>query len=166
MKRNRKSLLVLFLLACVGLGVGYSQLNDTLTISGGAGVDSGDTAEVFDGDIYFSKAVASADRCDAKIDDTDNDKATMTVKDGILKEVNDEVIATFTIKSESDLDCTVTPVISNSNEEYFDVTTSFSGATSLLAGKTLDLVVTVRLAKAAVADQTTTFTITLNVQTV
>ena len=166
MKRNRKSLLALFLLACVGLGVGYSQLNDTLKVSGGAGVDSDDTANVFDADVYFSNAVANATRCTAEIDASDNDIATMTVKDGALKEVNDEVIATFTIKSESDLPCTVTPSITNGNNEYFAVTTTLAANTPLAAASTLDFTITVKLVKTAVADQTTTFTVTLNVQTV
>ena len=166
MKRNRKSLLALFLLACVGLGVGYSQLTDELNVSGGAGVDADDTKEVFDADVYFSNAVANTARCEAKIDDTDKDKATMTVVDGALKEVNDEVIATFTIKSESDLACTVTPSITNGNNEYFAVTTTLAANTPLAAASTLDFTITVKLIKTAVADQTTTFTVTLNVQTV
>lgn len=166
MKRNRKSLLVLFLLVCIGLGIGYSQLTDSLTVSGGAGVNADDTAEVFNGDVYFSNAVANTSRCLAAIDSSDNDVATMTVVDGALKEVNDEVIATFTIKSESDLPCTVTPTIVNSNTEYFSVTSTLTANTPLSAASTLDFTVTVKLIKTAVADQDTTFTITIDVATV
>ena len=166
MKRNRKSLLALFLLACVGLGVGYSQLSDDLSISGSAAVDADDTAEVFDGDVYFSNAVANTARCEAKIDEDDKDLATMKVLAGTLKEVGDEVIATYTIKSESDLACTVTPTITNSNPTYFSVTSNLTANTPLAAASTLDLTVTVKLAKTAVDDQSVTFSIALHVQTI
>ena len=166
MKKRRSVIAMFLVLAIFTLGIGYAQLTDTLTITGSAGVDSDNSQEVFNGDIYFSNAVANVERCTASIDGTDNDKATMTVKENILKEVGDEVIATFTIKSESDLDVVIpVPTISNSNEAYFDVYTTWDTEKTLAAGKTVDIVVTVKLIKTAVADQSTTFTITLNPQT-
>ena len=162
MKKRRPIFLCFMIAAGLALGVGYASLNDTLSISGTAGVDLDDTKEVFDGDIYFSKAVASAERCTATVN-ADPDTATMTVLDGTLKEVGDEVIATFTVKSESDLDVNIAaPAITNSNTEYFAVQTTWDDATTLLpAGTTKDLVVTVRLIKTAAADQDVSFGISL-----
>ena len=162
MKKRRPIFLCFMIAAGLALGVGYASLNDTLSISGTAGVDLDDTKEVFDGDIYFSKAVASPERCTAVVN-ADPDTATMTVLDGTLKEVGDEVIATFTVKSESDLDVNIAaPAITNSNTEYFTVETTWDDATTLLpAGTTKDVVVTVRLIKTAAADQDVSFGISL-----
>ena len=163
MKKRRPIFLCFLVAAGLALSVGYATLNDTLTINGTAGVDLDDTKEVFDGDIYFSKAVASAERCTAVIDSTDPDTATMTVVDGALKEVGDEVIATFTVKSESDLNVNIAaPAITNGNPTYFAVETTWDDTeTLLLAGQTKDIVVTVRLIKTAAADQDVTFGISL-----
>ena len=125
--KQRKTVIVAFLLAAVLLlGVGYAALTDTLTIDGSAGVSYDDASEAFDEDIYFSKVI-SGTGCTAEIN-ADPDTGTITVTDGALKEVGDEVIATYTIKSDSDLPVTVTrPTINNSNEEYFTVVDSWSG---------------------------------------
>ena len=165
MKKRRLAIVAFLLIAVMAIGIGFAELTDVLTISGSANVDADDTAETFDSDVYFSKAVASAERCNAVVDPADNDKATMTVVDRVLKEVGDEVIATFTVKSESDLPVYVTPSISNSNSEYFDVYTTWTNTQTIAPNSTSDIVVTVKLAKTAVADQATTFTITLNAST-
>ena len=160
--KNRKTVVVAFLLVAMLLvGVGFAQLTDQLLISGTAGVDASHSQEVFDGDIYFSKVI-SGTGCTAEIL-SDPDQGEITVTAGALKEVGNEVIATYTIKSESDLDVTITPSIANGNNTYFTVTTSWNDAPQVLpAGGTLDITVTVKLARTAEEDQSTTFTVTLN----
>ena len=160
--KNRKTVVVAFLLVAVLLlGVGYAALTDTLTIDGSAGVNLDDTKEVFDGDIYFSKVI-SGTGCTAVIN-SDPDTGTITVTDGALKEVGDEVIATYTIKSESDLDVSIPkPTVAVTNSEYFAVTYSWAVDQTLPAGGTIDVTITVRLVKTADTDQDTTFTVTFN----
>ncbi len=170
--RNRKTVIVAFMLVAVMLlGIGYAALTDTLTINGTAGVNLDDTSEVFDEDIYFSKVI-SGDGCTAVIND-DPDTGTITVADGALKEVGDEVIATYTIKSESDLDVLITKPtvanakITNNNPEYFDVYVNWvPESMTLAAGSTVDVVVTVKLIKTASADQDVTFGITFDAESV
>ena len=169
--KNRKTVIVAFMLIAVMLlGVGYAALNDELIVNGTAGVDVDDTKEVFDGDIYFSKVI-SGDGCAAVIDSADPDKGEITVTDGALKEVGNEVIATYTIKSESDLDVTITKPtfangkITNNNSEYFDVYVNWVNDTMTLpAGQTIDVVVTIKLIKTADADQDVTFALTFDAQ--
>ena len=163
--KKRKIAIVAFMLAAIlALGVGFAALTDTLTVTGSAGIAADGAQEVFDEDIYFSKALADTSRCTAEIDATDKDKATMTVKDGIFKGTgSNEVIATFSITSTSDRNVLITPSISNSDDEHFQVTTSWSGAQTLAAGATADIVVTIKCIKTPDTDVSTTFTISLGV---
>ncbi len=166
MTKNRRIAIISFVLvAILLLGIGFAQLTDVLTIGGTAGVDADNSQEVFDGDVYFSNAVANIERVTASIDATDKDVATMTVKDNVLKEVGDEAIATFTVKSESDLPVYLTPSVTNSNPEYFNVYTTWDTTKTLQPGQTVDITVTVKLAKTAVADQAATFTVTIDAST-
>ena len=164
--KNRKTVVVAFLLVAVMLlGVGYAALTDELWVNGTAGVDLDDTSEVFDEDIYFSKVI-SGDGCNAVIN-ADPDTGTITVTDGVLKEVGDEVIATYTIKSESDLDVMVNlPTIENSNGTYFSVTPSWDAAKTLPAGGTIDVTITIKLIKTAAADQDVTFKLTFAAESI
>ena len=164
--KRRKSVVVVFLLAAaMMLSVGYATLTDTLTIDGSAGVDADHSQDVFDKDIYFSKVI-SGDGCTAVIK-SDPDMGTITVTEGALKEVGDEVIATYTIKSESDLPVYIPkPDIDCTNPEYFTVSQSWAVNEQTLApGGTLDVTITIRLAKTAVADQSCTFDITFEAST-
>ena len=166
MTKNRRIAIISFVLvAILLLGIGFAQLTDVLTISGGATVTKDNSQDAFDGDVYFSNVVANVSRVDASIDATDKDVATMNVLGGVLKEVGDEAIATFTVKSESDLPVYLTPSVVNSNAEYFNVYTTWDTTKTLQPGQTVDITVTVKLAKTAVADQSTTFTVTLNAST-
>ena len=161
MTKNRRIAIISFVLvAILLLGIGFAQLTDVLTIGG-----SDNSQEVFDGDVYFSNAVANVERVTASIDATDKDKATMTVKDYVLKEVGDEAIATFTVKSESDLPVYLKPSVSNDNATYFNVYTTWDTTKTLEPGQTVDITVTVKLIKTAVADQQMKFTVTLDAST-
>ena len=133
MKKRRLVIALFLIVATLTLSIGYAALVDELTVTGTAGVSKDDAQETFDGDIYFSKVI-SGDGCTAEILE-DIDKGKITVTDRSLKEVGDEVIATYTIKSENDLDVTVTPSVSNGNSTYFDVTT---GKNKFLVGISCD----------------------------
>ena len=163
--KNRKIAVAAFMLAAIlALGVGFAALTDTLTVEGSAGIAADGAKQVFDEDIFFSKALTDTTRCDAKIDTTDPDKATMTVLDGVFKGTgSNEVIATYSITSTSDRDALITPSISNSDTEHFQVTTSWNGAQTLTAGATTDIVVTIKCIKTPDTGVETTFTITLGV---
>lgn len=163
MKKRRLVFLSFMLAAALTIGVGYAALSDQLTVSGSASVDAEDFEEVFDEDIYFIKAVSTPELVNAAIDTSDKDKATMTVLAG-LDEVGDEVIATFTIKSDSDLSVNVTPSIKADDgtsayaSEYFAVELSKTGVQSMAPNSTMDITVTVRLIKTPTTGvQSTTF---------
>lgn len=164
--KQRKTVIVAFLLAAVLLlGVGYAALTDQLTLSGTAGVLVTDAAQDFDADIYFSKVI-SGTGCTAEIL-ADPDTGKITVTSGALKAAGNEVIATYTIKSESDLDVTVKqPAITNNNTEHFEVVTSWNGDQTLAAGSTIDVTVTVKLIKTADTDENVEFGLTFDVESI
>lgn len=160
--KNRKTVIVAFLLvAAMLLGVGYAELNDTLTIAGNATVTQTVAEEVFAEDIYFKSGSpnTTVTGFSASVDGTDNDKGTITIVDGALKSTGDTLSATFVITNAGDLDATVgVPTITNNNETYFTVTTNWGAAAKdLAAGDDISVVVTVELVKTPVADQSATF---------
>ena len=168
MKKRRTLVISLLLVAALALGIGYAALSEDLFITGSANISKTDAENSFKEDVYFSYAT-SGDKAEAKITD-DNNYATMTVKTGALKQVGDEAVATFTIKSESDLDVLIknptvaNGCITNRNNEYFQVTTNWQADHTLVAapsGATTDITVTVRLIKTPDVDQDTEFTIKL-----
>ena len=155
MKKRRIVFLSFMLAAALTIGVGYAALSDQLTVTGSASVDASDFEEVFDIDVYFSKAVSTPELVTASIDATDKDEAIMTVLSG-LDEVGDEVIATYTIKSDSDLTVNVTPSVMNATgdaaytDEYFAVTLSKTGVQTIEPNGSMDITVTVKLIKTPV----------------
>ncbi|MBQ9773933.1 MAG: hypothetical protein IJW30_04645 [Clostridia bacterium] len=170
--KNRRTILVAFLLiAAMTIGVGYAVLTDELKAHGTTGVNVDDAKEVFDEDIYFSKAVIASTTGTATIsnliddggaDQGTNDYVSITINDGFLKEVGDQAIVTLTVKSESDLAVTMAiPTITNNNSTYFAVTTTWSTETVIAAKGTADIVITVELIKTPTADQDLTFDVVL-----
>lgn len=171
--KNRKTVVVAFLLvAAMLLGVGYAALADELELDGSVSVKVEDVSEAFEADIYFSKVI-SGDGCNATIHDAadgdEDDGGTITVNTGALKEVNGEVIATYTIKNDNDLAVTITKptvangLLTNSNTEYFDVHVNWANDTmTLAANSTIDVVVTVKLIKTPTTEQSATFHIDFN----
>ena len=178
--KNRRIVLVCFLLvAAMTIGIGYAALTDTLSVSGTASIDSDDSQETFAADVYFSKAVATEGRATATIGDqtnvdngdVKNDAVTISVAEGIFKEVGDQVIVTLTVKSESDLPVYVSvDNFTNDASAYFSVTvvpTGFAADSTAVIQphSTLDYVVTIEQIATAVTDQTLTFGFGLNVST-
>ena len=176
MKNRRITIVAFLLLAALTLGIGYAALTDTLWITGSASVGAEAGQDAFKNDIYFSKAISDQTRVKAEIDATDNNKATMTMvtyddkTQMPLKVVGDQLVATFTVQSKSDLNAKITASVkSNANTEFFEVVTNWGDvAQDLLAGKTVDVTVTVELIKTpdnGVAEQTS-FEIQLDVVSV
>lgn len=152
--KNRKTVIVAFLLvAAMLLGVGYAALTDTLTINGTLAANAEDFKDEFEEDIYFSavdnitysnsatSGVTATVDADAKPDDVSFELAA-----GTLKNKDEYITLTYTIKSESDLPATITldPI---TNSDHFTVTTDWNGAKTLAAGGTITVTVTVTLTK-------------------
>ena len=165
--KNRKTVVVAFLLVAVMLlGVGYAALADELELGGTVAVKVEDVSDAFEADIYFSKVI-SGDGCEATIHDAENgdvkDGGTITVKANAIKEVGGEVIATYTIKNDGDLDATVTPkLLQNSNEEFFDIYSDWQSTAQIIPAKSSKTItVTVKLLKVPTATTGCSFNIEL-----
>lgn len=155
--KNNKSLLSLGIIALVlFLGVGYAVVNTTnLTIGG--------TASVADSqmNVEFTKAVEGNDKVTATIGD-DHLTATIAVND--LEEVGETVTATYTIKNnDTSLAATIAQKsVTVDPSGYFEVTTDLGTGKTLAAEGTLDVVVTVKLAKMPVSSDNSSANITVN----
>lgn len=163
--RNRKTVITAFILVAVMLmAVGFAAMSDDLNITGTAGIALEHAETAFAEDIYFTKAVMSADKGTAVIgadaNGEANDKITITVADGALKGKGDSVLCAVEITNAGDVDAWVKlDSASASNSEYFQVTTSW-GATSiqaLAAGTSVDITVTITCIKTPQTEVTTTF---------
>lgn len=163
--KNRKFVVVAFLVvAAMLLGIGYAALTDTLTIIGNANVDIAGANSVFDERIYFSGAVVTKGVDGKDTAAFTSDDATYNVHG--LATIADEAIFTFTITNDSNLDASI--IInatklsgvenpSNTNKDAFTVTYAYpDGQTIAKNGGTIDVVVTVKLAKPI--DETTSAT--------
>ena len=164
MKKRRTTIIALLLVAALALGIGYAALADDLFITGSAKVLANNAENAFAADVYFTKAVISADKGTAVIGNDDNgeekDKVTITVSDDVLAGQGDSVICALEISNVGDLDAKVklnSIVVQNS--EYFKVTTSWGNTTeqALSAGGTLNLTVTITALKTPTVDVDTTF---------
>lgn len=154
--KNNKSLLSLGIIALVlFLGVGYAVVNTTnLTIGGTASVEDSQM------NVKFTEAVPGNDKVSASIA---ND-LTATINVTGLKEVNETATATYTIKNN---DTTLAATIAQKSvtvdpSGYFEVTTDLGTGKTLAAEGTLDVVVTVKLAKMPVSSDNSSANITVN----
>lgn len=156
--RNKKSLLSICLFALVLiLGVGYAVVNYVdVSISGTAGAKTQPIK------VSFSKVktVSSSDKVSATAT-SGTLSGTISVSELTL---NETVSATYTIQNtETDVDATVVQqAISNSNSEYFQVTTDAATAKTVSKGGTVDVTVSVKLIKTPVkeADNSASITVT------
>ncbi|MBE6546960.1 MAG: hypothetical protein E7668_05930 [Ruminococcaceae bacterium] len=147
MKKRRTILITFLLVAALALGVGYAVLSDTLDITGSADVNQAAAEEAFNADILFKSATANDSGNTASVNSDNDDKASFTANN--LKGQGDKATFTFVIENKGDLAVKVTPrVSSNTNEEYFSVSSDWQGATKdLAAGGTLTYTVTMELIK-------------------
>lgn len=158
MKRRNTYVGLILLLAVLMLGIGYAAMsNITLNIGGSASAIVED--ENFKVKFTGTPEVSSSD-VTATI--TDDHNATLNVTG--LSAKGDKVTATYTIENASeDLSASVAvPTITNSNEDYFTVTTDMSTSQTLAAGGNTTVTVTVELVKTPVdADQTADIKVSL-----
>ena len=164
MKKRRTTIIALLLVAALALGIGYAALADDLFITGSANISAENAESAFAADVYFTKAVISADKGTAVIGADKNgeasDKVTITVNDDVLAGQGDSVICALEISNVGDLDAKITlDSVVASKSEYFKVTTSWGNTTeqTLGAGETLDLTVTITVLKTPTVDVSTTF---------
>lgn len=168
MKKNRTLIISLLLIAALALGIGYAALTDDLFIAGSAKIKTENAENSFAADVYFTKAVMSAEKGTASIGVDENneasDKVTITVNEDVLGGKGDSVLCTLEISNVGDLDASVSiDSIVTSNDEFFTVTTSWGSNTTrtIAAGATLDLVVTIAVDKTPTTNVSTTFEIGL-----
>ena len=147
MKKRRSVVIAFLLIAALVMGIGYAALTDVLDITGSADINQSAAEDAFDEDIYFTTAVANQEGNTASVNADNNDKASFSAK--TLKGQGDTATFTFTIYNDGDLDANVTPSISsNTQEEYFKISSDWNGQTKVLAAKgTLTYTVTVELLK-------------------
>lgn len=149
--KNKKVFIGVFLvLAVLTLGIGYAAISDiTLNINGTASAKpSDDNFKV----LFTDDPITVSDAAKVTATKTDDLNATIAVKDLTAK--GDKVTATYTMKNDSpDLSASIAlPTITNSNEEYFNVTTDWQAAKTVASGDTVTVTVTVELVKTPVAD--------------
>ena len=159
--KNKKSLLSLVIFALVLiLGVGYAVVSSVdLTIGGTAGVKNASLKVDFE-------SVADTKTSGATIRHTLTtcaDKDTFTITD---MELNETVTMEYTVANhETDVKAKLTGVeLTNSNEQYFEVSYKINGETIDANNGTTTVTVTVKLVKTPVNDEQgeTTVSLTLN----
>lgn len=158
MKRRNTYVGLVLLVAVLMLGIGYAAMsNITLNITGSASavVDDENFKVLFVGTPEVSSSDVTATI-------TDDHNATLNVTG--LNAKGDKATVTYTVKNASeDLSASIAvPNISNSNSEYFTVTTDMNTQKTLVAGDNTTITVTVELIKTPVdADQTANINISL-----
>ncbi len=141
--KNKKAVIgIIILVAILILGIGFALIsNVNLNINGEATATPSDTN--FAVEFTGTPTTSDEDKVIATI--TGDLTATMNVS-GITAK-GDTVTATYTILNTSpDLTADLVASITNSNEEYFNVTSSFTDS-SVKAGNTTTITVTVELIK-------------------
>lgn len=149
--KNRKSLLSVALVVLIlVLGVGYAVVSSVgLSITGNAGtLEENSALRVSFTDVTEPSGFVKSTAIDAN----DATKGSFTVGD--LSRIGDTATVTYTITNgESDVKATLGDItVTNSNEEYFDVTAAYASGfaantSELGAGASTTVIVTVRLDK-------------------
>ena len=156
MKNRKKMITTALIVLVLLLGVGYATVSSvSLNINGTANAESKELQVFYDG-----VNSGTSDKVTA-ISSPDKERtATFTVENMTL---NETVTMTFEVKNyETDVNATlVAPsVTKNTNEEYFQVTTSCD-KTTLNAGDTATITVNVKLIKTPVTDEAGSTTVTV-----
>lgn len=154
--RNRKSLLSISIFALVlVLSVGYAVISYVDLY-----IDASAQAATENIDVSFKSATPTSGNAYGTI--TDGLHATLTASNLTL---NVPVTVTYTVQNnETDVDASIIEqALTNSNSQYFSVSTNVKTAKTCAKGGTLDVTVTVTLIKTPVAetDNSTDIDITL-----
>ena len=156
MKNRKKMITTALIVLVLLLGVGYATVSSvSLNINGTAKAESKELQVFYDG-----VNSGTSDKVTA-ISSPDKERtATFTVENMTL---NETVTMTFEVKNyETDVNATLAApsVTQNTNEEYFQVTTSCD-KTTLNAGDTATITVNVKLIKTPVTDEAGSTTVTV-----
>lgn len=159
MKKRNTYVGLILLVAVLMLGIGYAAMtNITLNITGQATATVND--ENFKVKFTGTPTVSDEEIVTATI--ANDTKATINVD--ALSAKGDKVTATYTILNDSeDLSASIAvPTITNSNDEYFSVTTDMDAATTVASKGETTVTVTVELIKTPIEEnQTTDITVSL-----
>lgn len=156
MKNRKKMITTALIVLVLLLGVGYATVSSVnLNINGTAKAESKELQVFYDGVNSGTSAkvttISSPDKART---------ATFTVDNMTL---NETVTMTFEVKNyETDVNATLAApsVTQNTNEEYFQVTTSCN-KTTLNAGDTATITVNVKLIKTPVTEEAGSTTVTV-----
>ena len=156
MKNRKKMITTALIVLVLLLGVGYATVSSVnLNINGTAKAESKELQVFYDGVNSGTSAKVTA------ISSPVNTRAaTFTVENMTL---NETVTMTFEVKNyETDVNATLAApsVTENTNEEYFQVTTSCD-KTTLNAGDTATITVNVKLIKTPVTEEAGSTTVTV-----
>ena len=156
MKNRKKMITTALIVLVLLLGVGYATVSSVnLNINGTAKAGSKELQVFYDGTNSGTSAKVTAISSPVK-----TREATFTVESMTL---NETVTMTFEVKNyETDVKATLAApsVTQNTNEEYFQVTTSCD-KTTLNAGDTATITVNVKLIKTPVTDEAGSTTVTV-----
>ena len=156
MKNRKKMITTALIVLVLLLGVGYATVSSvSLNINGTSKAETKELQVFYDGTNSGTSAKVTAISSPVK-----TREATFTVESMTLDET---VTMTFEVKNyETDVNATLAApsVTQNTNEEYFQVTTSCD-KTTLNAGETATITVNVKLIKTPVTDETGSTTVTV-----
>ena len=156
MKNRKKMITTALIVLVLLLGVGYATVSSVnLNINGSAKAGSKELQVFYDGTNSGTSAKVTAISSPAN-----TRAATFTVENMTL---NETVTMTFEVKNyETDVNATLAApsVTQNTNEDYFQVTTSCD-KTTLNAGDTATITVNVKLIKTPVTDEAGSTTVTV-----
>ena len=147
MKKTTKILMLLLIVSLLLLGIGYAAIqNITLNISGTATADPSQS----NFKVKFSGTPEVSDSVYVTIGMTNETNATMNVSG--LTQKGQTASATFEIENaSSDLSADVSVITTNSNTEYFTLSSKLT-KTSLEAGEKTTVKVTTELKKTPISD--------------
>ena len=157
MKNRKKMITTALLVLVLLLGVGYATVSSvSLNINGTAKAGSKELQVFYDG-VNSGTVSGKVTTISSPVKTRE---ATFTVENMTL---NETVTMTFEVKNyETDVNATLAApsVTQNTNEEYFQVTTSCD-KTTLNAGDTVTITVNVKLIKTPVTVETGSTTVTV-----
>ena len=156
MKNRKKMITTALIVLVLLLGVGYATVSSvSLNINGTSKAETKELQVFYDGTNS-----GTSDKVTAISSPVNTRAATFTVENMTL---NETVTMTFEVKNyETDVNATLAApsVTQNTNEEYFQVTTSCD-KTTLNAGDTATITVNVKLIKTPVTDEAGSTTVTV-----
>lgn len=169
--KNKKylSILIVFL-ALLFISIGYAAISKELLVNGGATTQKEDGSDAEDTTSLSKNFVVLWDKDTKIVDNTfaDSAKTEVTMLDDLnvkidfsdFNKTNSFVTVTLKIRNDSkDLKASIPlPVITNSKERYFSVTTDWVD-TVLLPGESKDVTILVELIRSPLDHTSGTFTI-------